>query len=512
MATEMSTREQTIRDKRAELYQGTMVPILMKLDEGRKLTVEDRKAFDDAELELQDLDADLDLVVKASVREKGRDETAETRGVSRDQDDTEEAYFTAALIGAGLRGPQFDGGTRERVRVNTDTNREAEIADYYTRGAASQAASASEFDAKYTRAFLRFMGLPHDEPLSSSDRTLLRGGSQRAELDSASLQTVPGQGGYMIPQGFWANLQIALKQYGGILPLCNLVKTASGNEMPWPTANPTGVIGQYITEANQVGFTDYTFGQGILYAWTITSGVILASLQLINDSAFNVDQFVSDRMGEAIGRKIAAELWSGAGSASKALTGLTTAISANGGSGSGSLSSPGYIQTVTGSKIFTLNSPSTAVQVYESGIVGWNDLTRMIGAVDVAYRQSGRCTWVMNDTQVQLERTLTDGFGHPLWEPNTQAGQPDVILGYPVTVDNNSPSVSTASAGNVGGGITFGDFKTAMVVRQVNMAGTMRLTERYADYLQVGYLGYVRMDSQPNDLRAVVQYETLSTS
>jgi HK97 family phage major capsid protein len=453
MATEMGLREKNIRDKRAELYQGTMVPILQKLDKGGKLTVEDRKTFDDAELELQDLDADLDLVMKAAVREKGRDENAETRGVSRDQDDTEEARYTRAFN------------------------------DWFVRG---------------------------EMNMSADSRTALQ--EHRAELDSASLQTVPGQGGYMVPQGFWANLQIALKQYGGLLPLCNLVKTASGNEMPWPTANPTGVIGQYITEANQVGFTDFTFGQGILYAWTITSGVILASLQLINDSAFNVDSFVSDRMGEAIGRKIAAELWSGAGSASKALTGLSTSISANGGSGSGSLSSPGYIQTVAGSKVFTLQSPSTAIQVYESGIVSWNDLTRMIGAVDVAYRQSGRCTWVLNDTQVQLERTLTDGFGHPLWEPNTQAGQPDVILGYPVTVDNNSPSVSTASAGNVGGGITFGDFKTAMVVRQVDMAGTMRLTERYADYLQVGYLGYVRMDSQPNDLRAVVQYETLSTS
>lgn len=452
MAKEMGLREKNIREKRAEVYEGTMAPILKKIDKGKKLTAEDRKAFDDAELELQDLDSDLDLVMKAAAREKGRDETAETRGVTRDEDDDAETRYTKAFV------------------------------DFFKRG---------------------------EQLMAPESRTALL--EHRAELDSASLQTIPGQGGYMIPQGFWMNLQIALKQYGGLLPLCNLIQTTSGNEMPWPTANPTGVLGQYITEANQVGFTDFTFGQGILYAWTITSGVILASLQLINDSAFNVDQFVSDRMGEAIGRKIGAELWSGAGSASKALTGLSTAISANGGSGSGSLTTPGYIQTVTGSKVFTLQSPSTAIAVYETGIVSWNDLTRMIGAVDVAYRQSGRCTWVMNDTQVQLERTLTDGFGHPLWQPNTQAGQPDTILGYPVTVDNNSPSVSTA-AGAVAGGVTFGDFKTAMVVRQVNMAGTMRLTERYADFLQVGYLGYVRMDSQPNDLRAVVQYQTLSTS
>jgi len=516
MSHEMTAREQKIRDKRATLYKGTMLPVLKKLDKGKKLTVEDRKTFDDAELELQDLDRDLDIVMKAQAREQGRDETAENRGVSRDRDDTEEAYFTAALVGAGLNGPQFKRSTRDSARsyatrslknhFNGSTEeREAELSEYYTRDAVT-GSGASDFDRRYTEAFLRYMGLPHDEPLSPEDRKVLRGGSTRAELDSASLQTIPGQGGYMIPQGFWANLQIALKQYGGLLPLCNIVKTASGNEMPWPTANPTGVLGQYITEANQVGFTDYVFGQGILYAWTITSGVILASLQLINDSAFNVDQFVSDRMGEAIGRKIGAELWSGAGSASKALTGLSTAIIANGGSGSGSLTSPGFATGANGNTIFTLSSPSVATSAKAAGIASWGSLTAMIGDVDVAYRQSGRCTWVMNDTQVQLERTLTDGFGHPLWEPNTQAGQPDVILGYPVTVDNNSPSVGTGV--NIDGGVTFGDFKTAMVVRQVDMAGTMRLTERYADFLQVGYLGYVRMDSQPNDLRAVVQYQS----
>lgn len=464
MATEMGVREKRIREERATLYNGKMVPILEKFDSmkpGERLSVEDRKAFDDAEAELKELDKDLDLVVKAAEREKGRDETAETRGVSRDFDDSQEDAYTRAFLN-------------------------------YFRNGESGAPNAQ------------------NGGISQEDRSILRA-EKRAELDSASLQTVPGQGGYMIPQGFWMNLQIALKQYGGLLPLCNIVKTASGNEMPWPTANPTGVVGQYITEANQVGFTDYTFGQGILYAWTITSGIILASLQLINDSAFNVDQFVSDRMGEAIGRKVAAELWAGAGSASKALTGLTTAISANGGSGSGSLSSPGYIQPAATETIFTLSHPSSAVYSYQSGIVSWGSLTSMIGAVDVAYRQSGRCVWVMNDAQVQLERTLTDGFGHPLWEPNTQAGQPDVILGYPVVVDNNSPSVTTTTSA-VAGGVTFGDFKTAMVVRQVDMAGTMRLTERYADYLQVGYLGYVRMDSQPNDLRAVVQYETVSAT
>jgi hypothetical protein len=36
----------------------------------------------------------------------------------------------------------------------------------------------------------------------------------------------------------------------------------------------------------------------------------------------------------------------------------------------------------------------------------------------------------------------------------------------------------------------------------------MRLDERYADFLQVGFLGFVRMDSRSNDLRAVSMYRS----
>jgi HK97 family phage major capsid protein len=470
MATEIEVRERNIREARAAAYDG-MIAIMEKMDSGTPLTVEDRKAFDDREAELEQLDKDLKLVTTVRKRNEGRVESADSQHISEDE--------------------------------MTDQNRRYEQAfrNWFTRG---------------------------EKDIDTDDRVMMRRNSHtptamevRSELDSASLQTVPGQGGYMIPMGFWHNLQVALKAYGGVLPLCNLVKTATGNEMPWPTTNPTGILGSYITEANQVGFQDFTFGEGVLYAWTITSGVILASFQLLNDSAFNVDQFVTERMGEAIGRKVAAELWSGSGPGSKALTGITTAITANGGCGSGQLltnlggsalatGGPGYVTgnktwgSTGGDQVFTLGSPSSAVSALTNGVASWHALTGMIAGVDPAYRVHGKCNFVMNDSTVQMERTLTDGFGHPLWQPNTMAGQPDIILGYPVVIDNNAPSISTTAS--TAGGIIFGDLKTAFVVRQVDMAGTMRLTERYADYLSVGFLGYVRMDSQPNDLRAISVY------
>ena len=39
----------------------------------------------------------------------------------------------------------------------------------------------------------------------------------------------------------------------------------------------------------------------------------------------------------------------------------------------------------------------------------------------------------------------------------------------------------------------------------------MRLTERYADYLAIGYIGYLRADVRSNDLRAAVTIKAAAT-
>lgn len=43
-----------------------------------------------------------------------------------------------------------------------------------------------------------------------------------------------------------------------------------------------------------------------------------------------------------------------------------------------------------------------------------------------------------------------------------------------------------------------------MVLRSVKGAAVLALHERYADFLQVGYIGYKRLDVRSNDMRAAV--------
>jgi HK97 family phage major capsid protein len=95
-----------------------------------------------------------------------------------------------------------------------------------------------------------------------------------------------------------------------------------------------------------------------------------------------------------------------------------------------------------------------------------------------------------------------DSQNRPLWEPSIQVGVPDSLLGYGVVLNNYVP-VPAASAKS----LLFGDFREAYVIRDVAGFQLLRLEERYADYLQVGFLGFQRSDGTMQNTSAVKAFQ-----
>jgi hypothetical protein len=89
---------------------------------------------------------------------------------------------------------------------------------------------------------------------------------QRAGSSAAQSITVGSSGGYLIPEGFVNNLEIALLQYGQVRPVADVMRTTSGNDLPWPTVNDTTVKGAILAENNQVSASDMSFGVIVFHA------------------------------------------------------------------------------------------------------------------------------------------------------------------------------------------------------------------------------------------------------
>lgn len=308
------------------------------------------------------------------------------------------------------------------------------------------------------------------DPFSKTLEFRMDGGVLTRGTDPQS--TTAAAGGYTIPQGFVPNLERAMKAFAIPLQLADVITTDTGNTLPWPTINDTGTSGALLAENAQVTVGDMTFASTSFGAYKYTSKEVLLSYELITDSAFDLASEVGSMLGERLGRALAAAMTTGTGS-----------------------SQPAGI--VTGSTSGKTAASATAIAA--------DELIDLIHAVDPAYRVNPGVGFMAHDSVLAAIRKLKDGQSNYLWQPGYQNGQPDRLLGYPVYTNQNMASSIAANAKTV----VFGDFKK-FKVRMVSGVRLVRMDERYADYDQVGFVAFVRMDSKvlnagTNPLKYLVQ-------
>lgn len=117
------------------------------------------------------------------------------------------------------------------------------------------------------------------------------------------------------------------------------------------------------------------------------------------------------------------------------------------------------------------------------------------GFINCAYNlKSGyvkNAMWMMNRKSIGLVRQLKDSYGQYLWQPGLASDIPNTILDHPYAEIPDLPDVASNAYP-----VLFGDFKRAYVVLdRVSMVMT-RLTERFADLGQIGFIARKRVGGQ----------------
>jgi HK97 family phage major capsid protein len=394
-------------------------------------------------------------------------DTAEGEG--RDLSGEERSAFDAAES-------RFDAITADMRRVQSHASRASEFGAPADSPAETAEVRRDEPTKGYDDVFGRYLRHGVGDLDNTERRTLAAGFDAAAnqELRAAGVAT-GAAGGYFVPQGFRAKVVEAQKAVGSVRSVAETITTETGNTLPWPTADDTGNVGAILAENTQVTEQDFTIGQAQLGAFMYTSKLVRVSLQLLQDSAFSIDTWLPRKLGERIGRIQNTHFTTGVGTTQPEGVQTNAAIGKTGTTG----------QTLT---------------------VVFDDLIDLVHSVDIAYRTSGRARFMMHDLSVAVARKLKGSDGQYIWQPSVQVGEPDSILGYGVTINNDMP-VMAANAKS----ILFGDFYAGYIIRDVLGFQLMRLEERYADYLQVGFLGFARADAKPQDLLAYKAYRNSAT-
>ncbi|MGW0032119.1 phage major capsid protein [Streptomyces sp. NPDC003314] len=326
----------------------------------------------------------------------------------------------------------------------------------------------------YSKAWRSWMQGGNDD-LTSEERTVLRSGwVDKKELRAQGVAT-GAAGGYVVPTEFRDKMVESMRFYGAMRQVAEVVTTATGAKMQWPTNDDTANVGAILSENTQVTEQDVTLGQQEIDSYMYTSKMVRVSLQLLQDSALDFESWLARRLGERIGRIQNTHFTTGTGSSQPEGIQTNAAVGKTGGTG----------QTTS---------------------VTYDDLIDLVHSVDPAYRLSGRVQFMLADSTLGAVRKLKDSQNRPLWEPSIQAGVPDRVLGYGYTVNQDMPAMAANAKS-----ILFGDFFAGYLIRDVQDVQLLRLSERYADYMQVAFLAFARSDGTPQDTAAYKAYRNSAT-
>ncbi|WP_159300798.1 phage major capsid protein, partial [Klebsiella pneumoniae] len=79
----------------------------------------------------------------------------------------------------------------------------------------------------------------------------------------------------------------------------------------------------------------------------------------------------------------------------------------------------------------------TGVTSASATVITADEVLGLIHSLNPAYRAMGSVGFMMHDTALLYVRKLKDANGAYLWMPGLQAGVPDQLLGYPVSINQS---------------------------------------------------------------------------
>lgn len=301
--------------------------------------------------------------------------------------------------------------------------------------------------------------------LTREQRDLLRRGYVENRTQTAGSNAA---GGYTVPTTLAAKIVEVMKDWGPMYDpgITDEMVTSSGNPFDIPTNNDTANSAAALAEGADLtddDSGDLAFGEVSLSAYVYATPWLKMSFELLQDSIFNLEQFVARKLGERLGRLANTQLTVGDGAGDP--NGIVTASA--------------------------LGKTAAAVAAITA-----DEMIDLQHSVNAAYRRSPSCRWMFADTTLAALRKLKDGDGNYLWQMgDVRVGAPDLILGKPYAVNDDVPALAASAKA-----VLFGDF-SRYVVRKVGspLIGTVR--ERF--WPKVGMAGLIRFDGDLVDTAAV---------
>ena len=263
------------------------------------------------------------------------------------------------------------------------------------------------------------------------------------------------EGGYLVPDEYEKTLIDGLEEENIFRKIAKVINTSSGDRKI-PVVATKGTA-SWVDEEGLITESDDTFGQVSIGAYKLGT-LIKVSEELLNDSVFDLEDYISTEFARRIGSREEDAFFNGDG------VGKPT----------------GIFNATGGAEIGVTSASATAITA--------DELIDLFYSLKAPYRKNA--VWVLNDATVKAIRKLKDNNGNYLWQPAITANTPDTILGKPVFTSSYVPTIGAGAKS-----IAFGDF-TYYWVADRQARSFKRLNELYAATGQVGFMATQRVDGK----------------
>lgn len=263
------------------------------------------------------------------------------------------------------------------------------------------------------------------------------------------------EGGYLVPDEYERTLVETLEEENIFRQMAKVIKTSSGDrKIPVVASKGTA---SWIDEEGAFPESDDSFGQVSIGAYKLGT-LIKVSEELLNDSVFDLQSYISREFARRIGAKEEEAFFTGDGKG-KPL---------------------GVLAATGGAETGVTAASATAVTA--------DELMDLYYSLKSPYRK--KSMWVLNDSTIKAIRKLKDNNGQYLWQPSLTAGTPDMILGRPIKTSAYMPAMAAGAKT-----IAFGDFSYYWIADRQGRS-FKRLNELFAATGQVGFLASQRVDGK----------------
>ena len=280
---------------------------------------------------------------------------------------------------------------------------------------------------------------------------------QPEEVKELSSSADP-EGGYLVPEEMRNKLIEKLNAAVGIRSRATVISTSS-QSVGFPTFDYDGDA-SWTAENEQIGEESFS---DLLGKQTFTpyklARIFRVPQELAEDAIFDVEQFLLNHFARRFG-EIEENVFLNGDGVNKPF---------------GLLNNP------------NMNTEKTGGTTVSS--LAADNILNVVYAIRPVYRSNA--VFVTHTDSLKATRKLKDGNGQYIWQPGLQAGQPQTLAGYPVLESEYFPTPTADGAA-----FLFGDLSYFWIVDRTDYS-MQRLTEKYAEYDQIGYKLKKRVDAAP---------------